>query len=312
MWHHVLASDIDNDILHRASSHASCVFTSHMLIASVPHLASQVRLNLEKAGLEWDGPKARKTRSGAPLVEAMIASEAACSDLHRLIISAASGYEIPVSCLRNGGAEALAALRGARLLADGGPRRIELLLMSDLLRKNRRTGAAAAKEVESSANAVASLIEAAKRGEVSVEEWELRVTEMMVGGETRRAHFATLISAPVLRDVGFGASALIVIGFTPEELKQGGYPAYDLRTAGGLSYAALHELGCSLLRGFERTAQRASHGTLGLAWVHVPHTQHVEAIAPRLWGSVCASTYAPMPMQLAVTSPRAHFRGHIP
>ena len=193
-------------------------------------------------------------------------------------MSSDSGYAIPIRRLRKGGDEALNALREARLLSADGPRRLELLLISDLLRKNRRIAATVcftgsnrhpnsppithnvccmklmardlifsrqvSKDVEGSASEVMSVIDAARRGKLGVEEWEARVTAMMVGGETRRAHFKSLIAASVLRDVGFSAASLLAIDYTARELRDGGYPAKDLRKL-RYSPSELSELGYS-------------------------------------------------------------------
>ena len=81
--------------------------------------ASLARLNLSEAGLEWGGPDASKQRSGAPLIEAMVASAAALAGLQTLVVSS-GGYAVPVAPLRRGGDEAMAALRAARFLDEDG------------------------------------------------------------------------------------------------------------------------------------------------------------------------------------------------
>ena len=195
-------------------------------------------LNLAEAGLEWGGPEASKQRSGAPLIEAMVASATALAGLQTLVVSS-EGYEVPVAPLRRGGDEALAALHAARFLNDqDGPSRLEILLMSDLLRKRNRAAIVAVSEVEESREAVATLLEEARRGEVRTGEWESRVKTLMVAGGTRRAHFKSLFSATCLRDVGFSPKDLARERFEPQELKEAGYTARELREA-GITPAAL-------------------------------------------------------------------------
>ena len=199
-------------------------------------------LNLAEAGLEWGGPEASKQRSGAPLIEAMVASATALAGLQTLVVSS-EGYEVPVAPLRRGGDEARAALHAARFLNDqDGPSRLEILLMSDLLRKRNRAAIVAVSEVEESREAVATLLEEARRGQVRTGEWESRVKALMVAGGTRRAHFKSLFSATCLRDVGFSPKDLARERFEPQELKEAGYTARELREA-DITPAALVDLG---------------------------------------------------------------------
>ena len=141
----------------------SCSYT--LEIGEVPPLldaltknSSLTRLNLAFAGLDWSGPDAVPERSGAPLVEAMHSDPRCLAELRKLIIGKAAkapAYIVPVARLRSGEEEALRALKeGKALLTPGGPRRVEVLLMSDLIRKDRRTTAVKAKDVEASAGAV--------------------------------------------------------------------------------------------------------------------------------------------------------------
>ena len=228
----------------------SCTY--HLADGEVPPLldalvknSSLTRLNLAAAGLEWTGPEASKERGATSLVDAMASSPAVLEQLQRLVISATSGYEIPVAALRRGGEEALAALREVKLLAGGGPRRLEILLMADLLRTNRRKTAVAARDVEESASAVVALIEAAKRGELGRDEWEGALTKLIVAGDTRRAHLKSLVGAAMLCQVGFEAAGLLAADFSPEELKDGGFSAKSLREADPRRFApaALRDLG---------------------------------------------------------------------
>ena len=115
--------------------------------------SSLARLNLAAAGLDWAnadlhaGRSAGAERSGAPLIEALaLRKTAALAGLQQLIIDVKSGFAIPVERLRAGGDAALAALCELAFFApDGGPRKAEILLMADLLRKNRRTSPTAKK-----------------------------------------------------------------------------------------------------------------------------------------------------------------------
>ena len=51
-------------------------------------------------------------------------------------------------------------------MEEDGPSRLEILLMSDLLRKKNRAAVVAVSEVEASKEAVVALLEEARRGEV--------------------------------------------------------------------------------------------------------------------------------------------------
>ena len=128
------------------------------LLDALTKNSSLKRLNLAFAGLDWSGPDAVPERSGAPLVEAMHSDPCCLAELKKLIIGKAPkvpAYIVPVARLRSGEEEALKALKeGKAFLTPGGPRRVEILLMSDLIRKDRRTTAVKAKDVEASAGAV--------------------------------------------------------------------------------------------------------------------------------------------------------------
>ena len=221
------------------------------LLDALSKNSSLARLNLAEAGLEWGGPDASKQRSGAPLIEAMVAGAAALAGLQTLVVSS-EGFEVPVAPLRRGGDEALEALHAARFLSEDGPSRLEILLMSDLLRKKNRAAVVAESDVEESKEAVVTLLEEARRGEVSTSDWELRIKALMVAGGTRRAHFKSLLSAACLHDVGFSLKFLLAQGFRrealarerfePQELKEAGYAARELREA-GITPAALVGLG---------------------------------------------------------------------
>ena len=218
------------------------------LLDALTKNSSLTRLNLAFADLDWAGPDSRPERSAMALVEAMHSDERSLAELKKLIIGKAPNapaYVIPVARLRHGGGEALAALReGKGLLRLGGPRRVEIMLMADLMRHDRRTTSVRASEVETSASAVMALLESVRAGKVTEAEWAAQVTALMVEGNTRRAHMKTLLSAETLRDVGFAPSALLAIDYDAAELKAGGYSARSLLEDAGFSHSQLHtELG---------------------------------------------------------------------
>ena len=171
-----------------------------------------MRLNLSEAGLEWltrPETKEAERRSGLLLIDSLAASPTVLAGLQLLVVSSDSGFEVPVEKLRLGGVAANDALIEAApfLSTDGGggggggsPWRTELLLMADLLRKNKRASADAA-EVDRSAAAVARVLDDAAAGKLDVHGWEARVRSLMVAGETRRAHFKSVVEAGVLRQV---------------------------------------------------------------------------------------------------------------
>ena len=144
------------------------------LLDALAKNSSLARLNLGDAGLEWNGPEARKERSGAPLIDALSGNAASLAELKTLVIRT-DGYGIPVHRLRQGRTAALAALGETRFLREGGPRREEILLMGDLLRRNTRRAAVAPSDVEGSAHEVLKLLDSCKRGEVKTDEWQARV-----------------------------------------------------------------------------------------------------------------------------------------
>ena len=253
--------------------------------------ASLTRLNLAMAGLEWDSSEARMERSGAALIEAMATSPAACSELQALIVGP-SGFEVPIGRLRKGGASALAALRDMAMLSPGGPWRLEIQLMADLLRKPRgtsaaTTAAAAADAKGAVAGVVAKFIDAAARGDIRREQWEETLTQLMVAGEARRAHVKALLTARVLRLVGMRAKTLLAADFCEEELFVGGFEAAELLALGctharlyelgytprglksaGLSASELRNLGCSAL-----SLKRANYAAEALLLARYPLTE---------------------------------------
>ena len=253
--------------------------------------ASLTHLNLARAGLEWDSSEARMERSGAALIEAMATSPAACSELQALIVGP-SGFEVPIGRLRKGGASALAALRDMAMLSPGGPWRLEIQLMADLLRKPRgtsaaTTAAAVADAKGAVAGVVAKFIDAAARGDIRREQWEETLTQLMVAGEARRAHVKALLTARVLRLVGMRAKTLLAADFCEEELFVGGFEAAELLALGctharlyglgytprglksaGLSASELRNLGCSAL-----SLKRANYAAEALLLARYPLTE---------------------------------------
>jgi hypothetical protein len=163
----------------------SCTY--HISEVEVPPLldaliknSSLTRLNLSISGFEWNGPEASKAFSGAPLIEALAESASALAELQCLVVSQESGYPIPVGKLRKGGEIAKDALHETRLLRPGGPRLLEVLLIGDLLRKDRSKSLVDQHKVEESASKVVALIERARRGEVNVDAWQTQVVELIV------------------------------------------------------------------------------------------------------------------------------------
>ena len=219
------------------------------LLDALTKNSSLTRLNLADSGLEWDGPESRPERSGMALIEAMHEDARCLAALKRLIVGRApSGatFTIPVARLRAGGEQALGTLReGKGLLQPGGPRRVEILLMAELLRKHRRTTAVKASEVEASASSVMALLEEIKGGRVTASEWALRLTALIADGLTRRSHLKTLLSAETLRAIGFTPTALLAADYSAAELKEGGYTAAALRDEAGFANRALRDLGFS-------------------------------------------------------------------
>ena len=208
---------------------------------------SLIHLDLTGSGLSWVGASA----TGGPLVEKMSKSSAVLARLQILIISADSGYRIPVGQLRAGHDAALAALLAAPFFGlepslsesfsaakgrthGGGPRRDEILFIGDLLRKNSGagSGSGAAGAGVGEADAVAKLLAAARRGKVERSAWEQQLARLLVGGNLRRGQLQSLLTAECLRDVGFKADKLLAVGFTLGKLRAGGFTAAELKKIG--------------------------------------------------------------------------------
>ena len=69
---------------------------------------------------------------------------------------------------------------------------------------------------------VVKLLQMARSGKAKREMWEETATKLMVEGTLKRGALLALISADVLRDVGYGAGELIACGFTLPVLREGG------------------------------------------------------------------------------------------
>ena len=210
------------------------------LLNALEDNSSLVRLNLASSGLGWS----REDSSGAPLVAAMASNPAALGGLQIFIVSARSHCEIPIDQIRMGGGPALRAL--ARMpgffTLPGGPWHEEILLMGDLLRRNRL--ATLVTDAERKAGERAQrLLEDARNGQLGRGSWELRVKQLLVEGHTRRAMLASLIGVEVLRRVGFGARELHEGGLSLAALRAGEYTVAELKSELGVLVATLHGLG---------------------------------------------------------------------
>ena len=132
-------------------------------------------------------------------------------------------------------AQALKALSEIAFLSQGGPEREEMFAMFEILCKNRG-GEPGESELEPS-NAVVSKIfndaqQEGKNKKLKRAAWQSAVAQLIAKGMTRRAHFKLVISAEVLRNVGFMAQELLGLGFSPQELKAGFFEAKELKEAG--------------------------------------------------------------------------------
>lgn len=193
---------------------------------------SLIRLNLSDAGLEWDAAKG----SAAQLVDEMgkNSSGSALSGLQFLIISPASGFELPMGELRKGPERALAALKSLNFFKPGhgnGPWHTDLMVCGDVLRTNGNRDVTTDRE-QAVTEEVQSMLEEAQSGQMAREDWEQRLKLLMVGGDLRRSHLQSLLSAEILRDLGFRAADLIGMSFSFGALKNGRFTVSELREAG--------------------------------------------------------------------------------
>jgi len=196
-------------------------------------------LDLSLAGLEWMPPIEREERSAlSGLLTVMQADRKALEALENLIICPNTLWPLPILKLRSGPQTALKSLTAAPFLSKGGPGRKEVHAMYELLCKNRNPEPSDG-EIDASYNAVAKIFNearaevnsaskrAAKRGN-----WQTGVAQLISKGMVRRAHFRVLLSAEILRNVGFGVQELLDLAFSAVELKAGGFTAKELKQAG--------------------------------------------------------------------------------
>ena len=204
------------------------------------------RLDLSLTGFEWMPPVKREERSAiSTLLEVMNGDPKALESLEKLVISQSTRFEIPVGALRSGPEKALKALTELTFLSKGGPEREEMHAMFELLCKNRAAEPGEA-ELDLSYTAVTKIFsDSQKTGgnpKAKRATWQASVAQLITKGMTRRSHFKLVVSAEVLRNVGFGAQELLDLAFSPEELKAGFFEARELHAA-GFAPAALKDLG---------------------------------------------------------------------
>jgi hypothetical protein len=177
-------------------------------------------------------PIEREERSAlSGLLTVMQADRKALEALENLIICPNTLWPLPILKLRSGPQTALKSLTAAPFLSKGGPGRKEVHAMYELLCKNRNPEPSDG-EIDASYNAVAKIFNearaevnsaskrAAKRGN-----WQTGVAQLISKGMVRRAHFRVLLSAEILRNVGFGVQELLDLAFSAVELKAGGFTA---------------------------------------------------------------------------------------
>ena len=118
--------------------------------------------------------------------------------------------------------------------------------MFEVLCKNRGVEPAEGEAFDLSFSAVSQIFsETAKPGlavKVKRAAWQASLAQLMTRGVCRRAHFKVLISAEVLRYVGFSAKELHKLGYSPKELRVGLFAARELSEL-GCSPAELKRLG---------------------------------------------------------------------
>ena len=215
------------------------------------------RLDLSLAGFEWMPPVQREERNAlSTLLTVMNGDSAALESLETLIICETTKWEVPVGALRSGPESALKTLGRTPLLSKGGPERKEVHAMHELLCKNRNPEPSS-QEIEVSVAAVTKVFNDSRKEKVKQKDdakkfaaqakakrdaWRVSAAQLITKGMVRRAHFTLLVSAEVLRNVGFAAQELLDLSFSPEELKAGFFEARELKQA-GFKAAALKDLG---------------------------------------------------------------------
>ena len=178
-------------------------------------------LNLGKSGIRWNGTNA----DGLGLVEQMARTPATLSSL-KIFVIRDEGYEIPVKRLREP-TEALVAIQKAPFFSVEGPRRDEVILMGDLMRKDTQGSAGSL-----TAETVVKLVSAARGGKLKKHIWEESITRLLCDGSLKRGHLLSLISAEMLRDVNFSAADMLATGHSLATMREGGYLAAELRVIG--------------------------------------------------------------------------------
>lgn len=197
------------------------------LLDALSRNSSLVYLDLATSGLIWSGPEA----NGSALIEKMSQSAATLSSLQRLIISRRTNFEIPVTRLRASHESALKAMHEFSFFGADGPRRPEIILMGDLMRKNAEVGVVNKLE-EAQREVVAKLLADAKKGKVTKDGWAEHLIYVLVDGVTRRGHMLNLIAAEALRDVGFTVIELMAADYEIFELRIGGFTASEMKVSG--------------------------------------------------------------------------------
>lgn len=199
------------------------------LIDALIKNTSLSRLNLMEADLEWDAAKG----SAAPLVDALGKNPSGLSGLQILIVDKASEFEIPMGEMRKGPERAFEALKSLHFFRPGqrlGAWEIDIMVCGDVLRTNANKETVTERE-QAVGEEVKQLLEDAQTGQLVREDWELRTKQLMAGGDLRRSHLRCLVSAEILRDIGFRAADLIGMNFSIVQLKNGRFTVSELREA---------------------------------------------------------------------------------
>ena len=133
----------------------------------------------------------RSLCSGAPSADA--------NPSHELAPCLAQGFPIPTAKLRESDT-ALKALRAHHFFTKEGPRREEIISMGDLLRQEAE---------DAPGEACVKLLQQARSGKLKREVWEEQVTSMMVEGNMKRGHLATVRATRRRWQGGSGATIAV-------------------------------------------------------------------------------------------------------